>query len=130
MNWQRSSGFSPDRIQQRTVEQTIPATQGRTQHTHVQHVVNTVEVERPKIIKQAGQKTSIQEKINQVTKHVEVPLLQVTDKVIVDCCVGRARSTVASRDGDSRNPTVTSLVKWSMSLLCLSCCSHWCRCES
>ena len=57
--------FSPDRIQQRTVEQTIPATslvemivevpviqtQGRTQHTHVQHVVNTVEVERPKIIK-------------------------------------------------------------------------------
>ena len=58
--------FSQDRIQQRTVEQTIPATslaemivevpviqtQGRTQqgvNTHVQHVVNTVEVERPKI---------------------------------------------------------------------------------
>ena len=42
-------------------------------NTHVQHVVNTVEVERPKIIKQTGQKTIIQEKINQVTKHVEVP---------------------------------------------------------
>ena len=83
--------FSQDRIQQHTVEQTIPATslakmivevpvtqtQGRTRqgvNTHVQHIVDTVEVERPKIIKQTGQKTIIQEKINQVTKHVEVPL--------------------------------------------------------
>ena len=91
--------FSQDRIQQRTVEQTIPATsltemivevpviqtQGRTQqgvNTHVQHVVNTVEVERPKIIKQIGQKTIIQEKINQVTKHVEVPLSQFIDKIV------------------------------------------------
>ena len=97
--------FSQDRIQQRTVEQTIPATslaemivevpviqtQGRTQqgvNTHVQHVVNTVEVERPKIIKQTGQKTIIQEKINQVTKvqtvqtSIEIPQLQYCDEVI------------------------------------------------
>ena len=91
--------FSQDRIQQRTVEQTIPATslaemivevpviqtQGRTQQgvtTHVQHVVNVVEVERPKIIKQTGQKTIIQDKINQVTQHVEVPLSQFNDKVV------------------------------------------------
>ena len=72
--------FSQDRIQQRAVEQTIPATslaekivevpvvqtQGKTQqgvNTHVQHVDGTVEVE----------KHIIQEKINQVTKHIEVP---------------------------------------------------------
>ena len=84
---------SQDRVQQSSVEQTIetPAislaekivevlviqTQGKTQqsvNTHVQHVVNTAEVERPKIIKQTVQKPIIQEKINQVTKHIEVPL--------------------------------------------------------
>ena len=41
-----------------------------------QHVVNTIEVERPKIIKQTGQKPIIQEKIDQVTKHVEGPQVQ------------------------------------------------------
>ena len=46
-----------------------------------QHVVNTVEVERPEIIKQTGQKIIIQDKINQVTQHVEVPLSQFNDKV-------------------------------------------------
>ena len=90
--------FSQDRIQQRTLEQIIPATslaemivevlviqmQGKTQqgvNTHAQHVVNTVEVERRKIIKQTVQKPVIQEKIGQVTKHVEIPELQFTDKV-------------------------------------------------
>ena len=42
-------------------------------NTHVQHVVDTVEVEKPKLVKETGQKPIIQEKINQVTKHVEVP---------------------------------------------------------
>ena len=59
--------------------------QGKTQqgvNTHAQHVVSTVEVERPKIIKQTGQKTIIQEKINHVTKQVEVPLSQFNDKVV------------------------------------------------
>ena len=55
--------------------------------THVQHVVNTIEVEKPKIIKETVQrkKPIIQEKINQVTKHVEVPEVppsQFTDKVM------------------------------------------------
>ena len=50
--------------------------------THVQHVVHTVEVERPRIIKQTVQKLIIQEKINRVTKHVEGQLSQFTDKVV------------------------------------------------
>ena len=44
--------------------------------------VHTVEVERLRIIKQTVQKPIIQEKINQVTKHVEVQLSQFTDKVV------------------------------------------------
>ena len=47
----------------------------------VQHVVHTVEVERPRIIKQTVQKPIIQEKINRVTEHVEGQLSQFTDKV-------------------------------------------------
>ena len=95
--------FPQDWIQQRLVVQTIdtlgislaekivegPVTQiqGKTQqgmNTHAQHVVNTVEVEKPKIIELTVQrkKPIIQEKINQVTKHVEIPLSQFTDKVV------------------------------------------------
>ena len=37
--------------------------------------------EKPKIIDETVQKPTIQEKINQVTKHVEVPLVQFLDKV-------------------------------------------------
>ena len=51
-------------------------------NTHVQHVVHTIKVERPRIIKQTVQKPIIQEKINRVTKHVEVQLSQFTDKVV------------------------------------------------
>ena len=93
-----SKVFSQDRIQQRIVEQTIPAiplaekivelpviqTEENTQqgvNTLAQHVVDTIEVERPKIIDETVQKSTIQEKINQVTKHVEVPLVQFLDKV-------------------------------------------------
>ena len=71
---------SQDGIQQRIVEQTIPAillaekivelpviqTEGTTQqvaNTHVQHVVNAVEVENSEIIELTGQKPIIQEKI-------------------------------------------------------------------
>ena len=83
--------FPQDRIQQRLVEQTIETpditlaekivegpvtqTQGKTQqivNRSVQHVLDTLEVE----------KHIIQEKINQVTRHVETPLLQFTDKVV------------------------------------------------
>ena len=89
-----------DRIQQRAVEQIIenPAnsvaemivevpviqTPERTQqvvNTHVQHVVNAVKAEKPKIIELTVQrkKPIIQEKINQVTTHIEVP--QFVDKI-------------------------------------------------
>ena len=66
-----SKVFSQDGIQRRIVEQTIPATslaetivvvpvmQGTTQrgvNTHAQHVVNAVEVEKPKIIELTGQR--------------------------------------------------------------------------
>ena len=92
--------FSQDRIQQRAGEQTIdtPATSlaekivgvaavrtpEKTQqvaNTLVQHVVNTIEAERPKIIKQTWQKPLIQEKIHQVTKHIEIPQVQFLNKV-------------------------------------------------
>ena len=97
-----SKVFSQDGIQQRIVEQTIPAiplaekivelpviqteeTNQQGVNTHAQHVVNTVEVEKSKVIKQTGQKPIIQEKINPVTKHVEVPevpLSQFTGKAM------------------------------------------------
>ena len=45
-------------------------------NTHVQHVVNTVKVEKPEIIKETvrGEKPVIQEKINHMTKHIDVPV--------------------------------------------------------
>ena len=51
-------------------------------NTHVQHVVNTVEVEESKLIKETVQrkKPIDQEKINQVTKHIDVPQVQFLDK--------------------------------------------------
>ena len=94
-----SKVFSQDRIHQRIVEQTIPAiplaekivelpviqTEEKTRqgvNTHAQYVVDTVEVERPKIIDETVQKPIIQEKINPMTKHVEVPLSQFTGKAM------------------------------------------------
>ena len=94
-----SKVFSQDKIQQCIVEQTIPAipldekivelpviqTEETTRqgvNTHAQHVIDTVEVERPKIIDETVQKSIIQEKINPVTKHVEVPLSQFTGKAM------------------------------------------------
>ena len=87
--------FSQDRVQllenpaiplaEKIVELPVIQTEEKTQqsvNTHAQHVVSTVEVERPKIIKQTGQKPIIQEKINRVTKHVEVQLSQFTDKIV------------------------------------------------
>ena len=83
-----SKVFSQNRVQQRFGKQTIEQpsislaervveapdtrTRDKTQHvvnTQVQHVVNTVEAETPIII----------ETINQVTKHVEIPQLQIVD---------------------------------------------------
>ena len=92
-----SKDFSQNRVQQgfrgqtaktpdislaeKTVEMPDTRTQDKKQlvNTHVQHVVDTVEVEKPKLVKETVQrkKPIIQEKINQVTKHVEVPQVQV-----------------------------------------------------
>ena len=82
-----SKASSLDRVQHSSVEQTaetpdttlaemiveVPViqTSQRSQqvvNTSVQHVFNTVEVEKPKLVKETGQKPIIQEKINQVTK--------------------------------------------------------------
>ena len=87
-----SQVFSQNRVYQRFGEQTtetpdisfvdkivemlVTQTQEKTQqvaNTHVQHVVNTVKVEKPKIIKQTLQKPVIQEKINQATKRIDFP---------------------------------------------------------
>ena len=49
--------------------------QDKTQHvvnTHGQHVVNAVEAEKP----------FINETINQVIKHVEIPQLQIVEKTV------------------------------------------------
>ena len=90
-----SKVFSLDRVQQRSVEQDIettavslvekivemPVTQKTQQvaNTHVQHVVNAVEAEMPRIIKETVQRKRpvVNEKINQMTKHHEVPQVQV-----------------------------------------------------
>ena len=91
--------FSQDRIQQRTVEQIIPViplaekivelpvvqTEERTQrgvNACVQHVVNTVEVEKYKIIEETMQRMEpiIKEKINQATKHIKIQQAQCLDK--------------------------------------------------
>ena len=117
--------FSQNRIQQRAVEQTMdtPATSlveviaevpvvrttEKTQqvaNTLVQHVVNTVEVERPKIIKQTVQKPIIQEKIKQVTEHIEVPQLQFLNRVLLcnDRCPWSKRPWTLHRCRSWRKP--------------------------
>ena len=61
------------------IEVPVIQTQEKTRqvaNTHVQHVVNTVEVERPKLVKE-----TVQEKINQVTKHIKIPQVQFLNKV-------------------------------------------------
>merc|ERR1719383_678998 len=96
-----SKDFAQDRIQQRAVEQIIenPAnsvaemivevpviqTPERTQqvvNTHVQHVVNAVKAEKPKIIELTVQRKRpiIQEKIDRVTKHIKIPQVQFRTK--------------------------------------------------
>ena len=91
---------SIDRVQQRLVGQTfetpvipfvekivemlVNQTREKTQqaaNTHVQHVVNTVEVETPKIIKEAvrGQKSVIRETINQFAEHIKNPQIQFSN---------------------------------------------------
>ena len=93
--------FLQDRVHQRFVEQIIEApaisldeqivevpviqTPEKTEqlvNTHVQHVVDTVEVEKPKIIELTVQRKEpiIQEKMNQVTKPMDFPQAQFLNK--------------------------------------------------
>ena len=89
------------RVQQRLVEQTtetlvipfvekivemlVHQTREKTQqaaNTDVQHVVNTVEVETPKIVNEAVRgKKVIREKINHVTEHIRNPQIPYMEKV-------------------------------------------------
>ena len=62
------------------IEVPVIRTQEKTQqlvNTHVHHVVDTVEVEKPKIIELTVQR----KKINQGTKPIEFPQAQFLDKV-------------------------------------------------
>ena len=109
--------FSQDRIQQRAVEQTIenPAislagmivevpsiqTPEKTQqgaNTYVQHVVDTVEVEKPEITELTVQRKEpiIQEKMNQVTKPIEFPQAQFLNKA-GDMLVGMQRHVLMAQ---------------------------------
>ena len=124
-----SKSFRRDRIQRRSVEQSreTPATSlaemivevpviqtpERTQqvvNTSVQHIVDTVEVQRP----------TIQEKINQVTKHIKIP--QVSDIPVVAPRQILPMTQTVQRP--QRFLSCSSLIKWSMSLLRLSCWFH------
>ena len=72
---------------EKIVDMLVKQTREKTQQAanmHVQHVVNTVEVETPKIIKDAvrGKKSVIREKINQVAEHIKNPQIPYTNKVV------------------------------------------------
>ena len=69
-------------LAENVVEMPVIQTEEKTQgvNTHAQHVVNIVEVERPKIIDETVQKPVMQKKINQVTKHIKIPQVQFLDK--------------------------------------------------
>ena len=94
----------------------------------VQHVVHTVEVERPRIIKQTVQKPIIQEKINRVTEHVEGQLSQFTDKVVgipvvvqrqIPIAVQTVQKTIESSQLQDIDEVVDVLWGWSNRF-------HWC----
>ena len=74
-------------LDEKVIEIPVIRTQEKTQqlvNTFVQHVVNAVEVEKSEIIEETVQRTKlvIQEKINQETKRIEIPLLQFMNKVV------------------------------------------------
>ena len=77
-----SQVFPQDMVHRRFVEQTIDIPANSLAEMIVQRVVDTVEVEKPKIIELTVQrkKPIIQEKINQGTKPIEFPQAQFLDK--------------------------------------------------
>ena len=84
------------------IEVPVIQTQEKTQqvvNTHVQHVVDTVEVEKSKIIEETLQKMKpiIQEKISQVSKHIEVLQLQLLNKVVDMPVVGQRQASMVEK---------------------------------
>ena len=77
-------------------------TQEKTQevmNTHVQYVVDTVEVEKSKIVEDTVQrmKPIIQKKISQVTKHIDFPQLQFLSKVVDMPVVGQRQASMVEK---------------------------------
>ena len=103
-------------------------------NSSAQHIVNTVEVEKPEIIELTEiikmtvqrKKLIIQEKINQGTKPIEFPLAQFTDKVVVTCPVVVQTTGVHGPDSAERVWRFHSRSS-PMSKLYWSCNIHWCR---
>ena len=74
-------------LAEKVIEIPVIQTEEKTRkgvNTFVQHVVNAVEVEKSEIIEETVQRTKlvIQEKINQETKRIEIPLWQFMNKVV------------------------------------------------
>ena len=89
------------------VEVLVIQTQGRTQqgvNTHVQHVVNVVEVERPKPSSRHGRKPSSRS----VQKVTEIPLLQCIDEANDGTVVQVPRVQVVEKTVEG--PTVASFM--------------------
>ena len=76
MLWSRPLRILLILLVEKIVEMPVTRKTQQGVNTHVQHVVNTVEVERPKLAKE-----TVQEKINQVTKHIKIPQVQFLNKV-------------------------------------------------
>ena len=112
-----SKDFAHDRVQRRFAEQTIenpaissavkiieapvirtPEETRQLVNTHVQHVVDTVEVEKPKITELTVQRKEpiIQEKMIHVTKPVEFPQAQFLNKA-GDMLVGMQRHVLMAQ---------------------------------
>ena len=81
------------------IEVPVIQTQEKTRqvmNTHVQYVVDKVEVEKSKIIEETVQrmKPIIQEKISQVIKHTDFPQLQFLSKVVEMPVVGQQQASM------------------------------------
>ena len=73
-------------LDEKIVEMPVTRKTQQVANTHVQHVVNTVEAEMPKIIEETVQRMK---PINQETKRIEVSPLLFTDKAVDVLVVGQ-----------------------------------------
>ena len=85
-------------LDEKIVEMPVTHKTQQVANTHVQHVVNTVEAEMPKIIEGTVQRMK---PINQETKRIEVPPLLFTDKAVdVPVVAQRQGFTRMGREAD------------------------------